>query len=105
MDYQTILYSADDAIATISLNRPERLNTIIPPMPEEIATAVDAANFDDNIKVIVLRGIGHSFCAGFDFGPEFETGYGDQLSTEGEWDPGSDLINAINHQTAMYLSL
>ena len=99
MDYQTILYSADDAIATISLNRPERLNTIVPPMPEEIAAAVDAANLDSDVKVIVLRGIGHSFCAGFDFGPEFETGYGDQLSTEGNWDPGKDMIGAINHQT------
>ena len=99
MDYQTILYSADDAIATISLNRPERLNTIVPPMPEEIAAAVDSANLDSDVKVIVLRGIGHSFCAGFDFGPEFETGYGDQLSTEGNWDPGKDMIGAINHQT------
>ena len=72
MDYQTILYSTDDAIATISLNRPDRLNTIVPPMPEEIAAAVDAANLDDDIKVIVLHGIGHSFCTGFDFGPEFE---------------------------------
>ena len=99
MDYQTILYSADDAIATISLNRPERLNTIVPPMPEDIAAAVDSANLDSDIKVIVLRGIGHSFCAGFDFGPEFETGYGDQLSTEGNWDPGKDMIGAINHQT------
>ena len=62
MDYQTILYSTDDAVATISLNRPERLNTIVPPMPEEIATAVDTANLDNDIKVIVLRGIGRSFC-------------------------------------------
>ena len=99
MDYQTILYSADDAIATISLNRPDRLNTIVPPMPEEIAAAVDSANLDSDVKVIVLRGIGHSFCAGFDFGPEFETGYGAQLSTEGNWDPGKDMIGAINHQT------
>ena len=99
MDYQTILYSADDAIATISLNRPERLNTIVPPMPEEIAAAVDSVNLDSDVKVIVLRGIGHSFCAGFDFGPEFKTGYGDQLSTEGNWDPGKDMIGAINHQT------
>jgi len=61
LDYQTILYSTDDAIATISLNRPERLNTIVPPMPEEIAAAVDTANLDNAIKVIVLRGIGRSF--------------------------------------------
>ena len=44
MDHQTIWYSTDGAIATISLNRPERLNTIVPPMPEEIAAAVDTAN-------------------------------------------------------------
>ena len=54
MDYQTILYSTDCAVATISLNRPERLNTIVPPMPEEIAAAVDTANLYRDIKVIVL---------------------------------------------------
>jgi len=99
MDYQTIVYSTDGTVATISLNRPERLNTIVPPMPEEIANAVDSANLDEHIKVIILRGIGRSFCAGFDFGPEFETGYGDRLSTDDEWDPGKELIGAINHQT------
>ena len=41
MDYQTIVYSTDGTVATISLNRPERLNTIVPPMPEEIANAID----------------------------------------------------------------
>ena len=54
MDHQTIWYSTDGAIATISLNRPERLNTIVPPMPEEIAAAVDTANPYSDIKVIVL---------------------------------------------------
>ncbi len=54
MDHQTIWYSTDGAIATISLNRPERLNTIVPPMPEEIAAAVDTANLYSDIKVIVL---------------------------------------------------
>ena len=54
MDHQTIWYSTDGAIATISLNRPERLNTTVPPMPEEIAAAVDTANLYSDIKVIVL---------------------------------------------------
>jgi enoyl-CoA hydratase len=49
MAHQTILYSNDGAIATISLNRPERLNTIVPPMPEEIAAAVDTPNLNDDI--------------------------------------------------------
>ncbi|MDP7518125.1 MAG: hypothetical protein QGI17_13525 [Arenicellales bacterium] len=54
MDHQTIWYSTDGAIATISLNRPERLNTTVPPMSEEIAAAVDTANLYSDIKVIVL---------------------------------------------------
>jgi enoyl-CoA hydratase len=56
MTYQTILYATDGPVATISLNRPERLNTIVPPMPEELGSGVDEANLDQAIKVIVSRG-------------------------------------------------
>ena len=56
MDHQTIWYLTDGTIATISLNRPERLNTIVPPMPEEIAATVDTAYLYSDIKVIVLPG-------------------------------------------------
>ena len=54
MDHQTIWYLTDGTIATISLNRPESLNTIVPPMPEEIAATVDTAYLYSDIKVIVL---------------------------------------------------
>ena len=54
MDHQTIWYLTDGTIATISLNRPERLNTIVPPMPEAIAATVDTAYLYSDIKVIVL---------------------------------------------------
>ena len=54
MEHQTIWYLTDGTIATISLNRPERLNTIVPPMPEEIAATVDTAYLYSDIKVIVL---------------------------------------------------
>ena len=40
MSYETLLYDADGAIATITLNRPQRLNTIVPPMPDELEAAV-----------------------------------------------------------------
>ncbi|MCW2991404.1 MAG: Enoyl-CoA hydratase/isomerase, partial [Solirubrobacterales bacterium] len=36
MEFETLLYAVDDAIATITFNRPETLNTIVPPMPEEL---------------------------------------------------------------------
>ncbi len=46
MSYETLIYGAEEAIATITLNRPERLNTIVPPMPEEIEAAVHRAIAD-----------------------------------------------------------
>ena len=46
MSYETLLYDVDGAIATITLNRPDRLNTIVPPMPDELEAAVDAAVAD-----------------------------------------------------------
>ncbi len=46
MPYETVLYDTDGAIATITLNRPERLNTIVPPMPDELQDAVHRASLD-----------------------------------------------------------
>ena len=43
MQYETILYETDGPIATITLNRPDELNTIVPPMPDEVEAAVHAA--------------------------------------------------------------
>jgi enoyl-CoA hydratase len=95
MAYETILYERDGAIATITLNRPERLNTIVPPLPDELEQAVIAANRDPEARVIVLRGAGRAFCAGFDFSGDFAS-YQDALYTEGAWDPGKDLVFATS---------
>ena len=78
MSYDTLLYSVEGPVATITLNRPERLNTIVPPMPDELEAAVEEATRDDAVKVIVLRGAGRAFCGGFDFGGGFH-----------HWDEGS----------------
>ena len=93
MPFQTLLYDATDAVATITLNRPERLNTIVPPMPQELETAVHDAIADADVKVIVLRGAGRSFCAGFDFGEGFHH-WDEGLTTDGAWDPGKDFVSA-----------
>jgi enoyl-CoA hydratase len=99
MSYQTILYAADGPIATITLNRPDELNTIVAPMPDEVQHAVDSAVRDQAIKVIVLRGAGRAFCAGYDFGDGF--GYGAQLlSADGRWDPGKDMMHTTAHATS-----
>ena len=93
MPLQTLLYDVTDAVATITLNRPERLNTIVPPMPHELETAVHDAIADADVKVIVLRGAGRSFCAGFDFGEGFHR-WDEALTTDGAWDPGKDFVSA-----------
>ncbi|MEA2248187.1 MAG: enoyl-CoA hydratase [Solirubrobacteraceae bacterium] len=97
MSFETILYDTDGPVATITLNRPERLNTIVPPMPDEIESAVTLATRDGGVKVIVLRGAGRAFCAGYDFGDGFKH-WGDALETDGRWDPGKDFVAATAPQ-------
>jgi enoyl-CoA hydratase len=93
MPYETLLYDTQGVVATITLNRPDRLNTIVPPMPDELESAVHEAVADTAVKVIVLRGAGRSFCAGFDFGGGFHH-WDEQLTTDGAWDPGKDFVFA-----------
>ena len=64
--FSTLLLDVSGRIATITLNRPERLNAINGAMPSEIRAAVEAANADDRVHVIVLQGAGKAFCAGYD---------------------------------------
>ncbi len=95
MSYETLLYDTDGAIATITLNRPDRLNTIVPPMPDELEAAIDGAVADGDVKVIVLRGAGRAFCAGFDLGGGFHH-WDEGLTTDGKWDPGKDFVMATS---------
>ena len=94
MSYETILYAVEDSIATITLNRPDRLNTIVPPMPDEVEAAIAEATRDHDVRVIVLRGAGRAFCAGYDFGDGFEH-WGEQMNTDGRWDPGKDFAMVV----------
>ena len=90
MTYETLLYETAGRIVRITLNRPERLNAIGEKMPGEIRAAVERANADDAIHVIVLAGAGRGFCSGYDLK--------DFAETEGEnpgvqsmpWDPMVD---------------
>ncbi len=95
MSYETVLFETEGAVATITLNRPERLNTIVPPMPDELQDAVHRASRDAQVKVIVLRGAGRAFCAGFDFGGGFHH-WDEGMTTDGAWDPGKDFAMATS---------
>jgi enoyl-CoA hydratase/carnithine racemase len=64
--YQHILYDLSDKIATITLNRPDRMNAWTPIMERDVRHAMETAAVDDNVRVIVLTGAGRGFCAGAD---------------------------------------
>jgi len=93
MSYETILYETEGQLGTITLNRPEKFNAIRPPMPDESEAAVIRANRDPAVKVIILKGAGKSFCAGFDFSEDLDH-FKDALEPDGEWDPGKDMVHA-----------
>jgi enoyl-CoA hydratase len=93
MPYETLLYGVEEQVATITLNRPEALNTIVPPMPDEVEAAVTAAVRDADVKVIVVRGAGRAFCAGYDFAGGFHH-WDAGITTGGRWDPGKDFVGA-----------
>ncbi len=62
----TILTSVDDGVATITLNRPERLNAVTADMVATLGTTLRALEDDDAVGAIVLTGAGRAFCAGGD---------------------------------------
>jgi len=66
MDHSPVLYKVRDAIATITLNRPERLNAWTGRMNLEYRTALSRAAEDTTVRVIVVTGAGRGFCAGAD---------------------------------------
>jgi enoyl-CoA hydratase len=64
--YRTLTYEVDDRIARITFNRPERGNAITADTPVELAHAVERADIDPNVHVILLSGRGKGFCGGYD---------------------------------------
>lgn len=66
MNYQDILYQVSDGIATITLNRPEKLNAASYNTHDELADALAIADRDDIVRAVVLTGNGRAFCAGTD---------------------------------------
>src|SRR5476649_1898817 len=66
MSYQNILFSIDQGIATLTLNRPDKLNSFTQAMHEEVRDAIAKVNADKSVRVFVLTGAGRGFCAGQD---------------------------------------
>ncbi|MCC6210024.1 MAG: crotonase/enoyl-CoA hydratase family protein [Burkholderiales bacterium] len=90
MRYTTLKYAVSGRIGRITLNRPARLNAIDDRMPREIRRAVEAANDDDRVHVIVLAGAGRAFCAGYDLKEFAEGDGGNRWNQPMPWDPMKD---------------
>ncbi len=102
MTTSTVLYETRDRIATLTLNRPERLNAIGETTGRDLREAVQRANDDDQIHVIVLRGAGRAFCAGYDL-KEFAEG-SSPWNQEMPWDPMIDF-RMMKQNTDDFMSL
>lgn len=66
MDFSEIRYEAADGIATITLNRPEKMNAFTVTMMAEIRKAFDLSDADDDVRAVIMTGEGRAFCAGAD---------------------------------------
>src|SRR5260370_13444682 len=71
---QELLYSIEDSIATITLNRPERMNALTHDLEAELHRTFDKADADRAVRVIILTGAGRAFCAGYDQGQTGKSG-------------------------------
>src|SRR5262245_48029211 len=73
MSYRLITYERREAVAVLTLNRPDRLNAWTPAMAEEQARAIESANADPEVGAIVMTGAGRGFCAGADMEDTFKS--------------------------------
>ncbi len=103
-----VCYEKDGRIGRITLNRPDVMNAIDDDLPVELAAAVEEANRDQNVHVIVLSGAGDAFCAGYDMQYYAEArsgaGAGAEMTQAMPWDPMKDYAFMMRN-TELFMSL
>lgn len=102
MTYTTLTLEQCDRVLHIVLNRPERLNAINREMPRELERAVADANINDSVRVLVLRGAGRAFCAGYDL--DWGTRLEHDVQAQVGWDPIRDFT-VMSENVACFMSL
>jgi enoyl-CoA hydratase/carnithine racemase len=100
MSYTEILYTVEDRVATLTLNRPERMNAWTPVMEGEFREAIHAACADEAVRAIVVTGAGRGFCAGADMGNLAASAAGNRSITpppsgEGNFDQRYSYLLAV----------
>jgi enoyl-CoA hydratase/carnithine racemase len=71
--FETLLYAVEDGVATITLNRPEKLNAFNTQMMKDMIAAFDATDADDAVRCVIVTGAGRGFCAGADLSAGAQT--------------------------------
>src|SRR5512145_1640408 len=66
--FETIKLDIANGVATLTLNRPDRMNAFTEQMAKEMIAAFDATDADDDVRVVIVTGAGRAFCAGADLG-------------------------------------
>jgi enoyl-CoA hydratase len=96
MAEDAVIYAKRGAVATVTLNRPDKANTIRADLALGLDAALRDANRDNEVKVIILEGAGDNFCAGFDFSGGLDHHW---VYKEQGYDPGLDMAMTINRFT------
>jgi enoyl-CoA hydratase/carnithine racemase len=94
--YSQIIYEVSDQVATITLNRPDKLNAFTNTMMHEIIAALDQVDADDDVRAVIFTGAGRAFCAGADLsggGETFAAGGSDQQTDVGVPRDGGGLVS------------
>jgi enoyl-CoA hydratase/carnithine racemase len=82
--FETLLYSVEDGIATITLNRPDKMNAFTGQMMVDLIAAFDAVDSDDKVRAVIVTGAGRAFCAGADLSAGAKTFDYDAREAAGE---------------------
>jgi enoyl-CoA hydratase/carnithine racemase len=96
MAHEEIIYEVSEQIATITLNRPDKLNSFTNRMLKEIIAAFDESDADDNVRAVIVTGSGRAFCAGADLsggGETFAKGGSDVKAKTGVMRDGGGLVS------------
>ena len=98
--FETLLYAVEDGIATITLNRPDRLNAFTTRMMLDMIAAFDATDADDGVGAVIVTGAGRAFCAGADLAAGGAT-----FDRDARRDPARERVGGVERDGGGRLTL
>jgi enoyl-CoA hydratase/carnithine racemase len=100
MDYQEIMVEVQDHLATVTLNRPQKLNAYTNLMGEELTHAYETLGQRDDVRVIIMTGAGRGFCSGADVGAVFQKNLDEQRQG-----PPARATGIVHPRTGLHYAL